>query len=310
MRLNDKIPPLSHGFLCYNERVKQNAQKREIGEVCRIAVWLFLPGIRRIMAKCIVITSGKGGVGKTTVTANLGFRLASLGKRVCITDADFGLNNLDVVTGVENLVVYDVVDCIEGKCRAKQALIQSPVNKNLYILPAVHSFFKGEVSSENLKELIDGLSPSFDYILIDCPAGIDIGFRRAVSVCSEALVVTSSQLSSLRDADKVLAILRSFRLDYVGLIVNRVRGDLVADGVVLSPEEIAGVLKTDILGIIPDDDAVFLNNAGLLPSDSPAARAIKILASNLVNGKNRLYNYKADYVGFFGSIRRSLKRNL
>ena len=127
------------------------------------------------MAKCIVITSGKGGVGKTTVTANLGFRLASLGKRVCITDADFGLNNLDVVTGVENLVVYDVVDCIEGKCRAKQALIQSPVNKNLYILPAVHSFFKGEVSSENLKELIDGLSPSFDYILIDCPAGIDDG---------------------------------------------------------------------------------------------------------------------------------------
>ena len=267
MRLNDKIPPLSHGFLCYNERVKQNAPEREIGEVCRIAVWLFLPGIRRIMAKCIVITSGKGGVGKTTVTANLGFRLASLGKRVCITDADFGLNNLDVVTGVENLVVYDVVDCIEGKCRAKQALIQSPVNKNLYILPAVHSFFKGEVSSENLKELIDGLSPSFDYILIDCPAGIDVGFRRAVSVCSEALVVTSSQLSSLRDADKVLAILR-------------------------------------------DDDAVFLNNAGLLPSDSPAARAIKILASNLVNGKNRLYNYKADYVGFFGSIRRSLKRNL
>ena len=143
------------------------------------------------MAKIIVVTSGKGGVGKTTVTANLGFRLAALGKRVCIADADFGLNNLDVVTGVENLVVYDIVDCVEGKCRAKQALIQSPVNKNLYVLPSVHSFARAGVSVENLKELVDGLSPSFDYIFLDCPAGIDVGFRRAVSVCSQALVVTS-----------------------------------------------------------------------------------------------------------------------
>lgn len=262
------------------------------------------------MAKIIVVTSGKGGVGKTTVTANLGFRLAALGKRVCIADADFGLNNLDVVTGVENLVVYDIVDCVEGKCRAKQALIQSPVNKNLYVLPSVHSFARAGVSVDNLKELVDGLSPSFDYIFLDCPAGIDVGFRRAVSVCSQALVVTSSQLSSLRDADKVLSILRSFRLDYVGLIVNRVRGDLVADGLVLSPEEIAGVLKTDILGVIPDDDAVFLNNAGMIPAECPSARAIRLLASNLLGGKNKLFNYKADYVGFFGSIRRSLRRNL
>lgn len=262
------------------------------------------------MTRKIVITSGKGGVGKTSITANLGYRLALGGKRVCVCDADFGLNNLDVVTGVENLVVYDVVDCIEGRCRPKQALIQSPSHKNLYVLPSVHTFAKERVSPENLKELIEGLSVGFDFVLVDCPAGIGGGFHKAVSACDEAIVVTTSQISSLRDADKVLSILRSYKLSEIGIVVNMIRGDLVADKLALTPEKIEGLLKTEVIGVIPADDRVMLKNAGDLPPECEAFKAFKTLCSNVVNKKNKIYDYTANYVGFFGSIRRGLKRNI
>ena len=262
------------------------------------------------MARKIVITSGKGGVGKTSVMANLGARLATMGKRVCLVDMDFGLNNLDVVMGVESLIVYDIVDCIEGKCRAKQALIESPDRKNLYILPSVHSFTKSQVSPENIKELFTSIDASFDFIFLDCPAGIDAGFHRAVSVCDEAFVVTTPQLSSLRDADKVLSILRSYSLLSVSVIINRVRGDLVVEGMTLSPEEIENVLKTEVIGIVPEDDGVFLYNAGNIPPELEASKAFRLLAANVIGGKNKIYNYAKNYVGFFGSIRRGLKKNL
>ena len=262
------------------------------------------------MARKIVITSGKGGVGKTSIVANLGIRLATSGKRVCMVDADFGLNNLDLVTGLENMVVYDAIDCIEGRCRPTQALIRSKASKNAYILPSIHSLSKPDFPPDRLKELIEGLSSSFDFVLIDCPAGVSAGFKTAVSVADEAILVTTPHLSSLRDADKVLACLRSLKTQTIRLVVNRVRGDLVVGKVMLSPEEIEKTLKCRLLGVIPEDDRVFLYSAGFLPPDSPSFKAFKILSTNLLSGKEKLYNYDGEYRGFIGSIRRGLKRTL
>ncbi len=262
------------------------------------------------MSRKIVITSGKGGVGKSSVVANLGVRLAQCGKRVCMVDADFGLNNLDMIMGLESLVVYDVSDCIEGRCRPKQALVQGRITKNVYLLPSVHSLSGYNIPTDRLNELIDGLSTSFDYILVDCPAGLGGGFTRAVSACDEAIIVTTPQLSSLRDADKVYASLRGLKIESVRLVVNRVRGDLILDGLMLSPEEIESALKCPMLGVIPDDDSILLCNAGEIPPNAPSFLAFKILASNLIGGKNKIYDYAKEYSGFVGSIKRGLKRSI
>lgn len=262
------------------------------------------------MARKIVVTSGKGGVGKTSVLANLGVRLAFSGKRVCMVDADVGLNNLDMVMACENLVVYDLADCIEGRCRPKQALIQSRICKNAYVLPSFHSISGEALSFERFAELIEGLATTFDVILIDCPAGIGESFRRAVFSADEALVVTTPHLSALRDADKVLANLRGMKTQSVRLVVNRVRGDLVVSGRMLSPEDIEKTLKCKVAGVIPDDDSVFLCNAGVIPPESPSYKAFKILAHNVISDKKKIYDYSKEYRGFWGSIKRGLKRTL
>lgn len=257
----------------------------------------------------IVITSGKGGVGKTTVTANLGYFLSKCGKRTCLVDADFGLNNLDVITGVENLISYDVIDAANGRCRAKQALVQCPFDKNLYVLPSSHSFKSG-VSPDGLKTVIDELFPYFDYILIDCPAGISGGFHTAVSQADEAIVVTTSLLSAIRDADKVISALGGYKLKSVRVLVNMVRGDLVLDKELLSPEEVEGVLRTELIGVIPSDDAVMLSGAGKLPPESEGYKAFKTLSLNVVKNKNKIFDCYRQYSGFWGSLRRSLRKNL
>lgn len=262
------------------------------------------------MARKIVVTSGKGGVGKTSVVANLAVKLAQSGRRVCMLDADFGLNNLDLVMGSENMVVYDLIDCLEGRCRPKQALIQSKINKNVYLMPSIHTLSKSEISFERLNELIVGLSPLFDFIIIDCPAGVGVGFSTAVSLTDEALLVTTSQLSALRDADKTLSALRGMGIEKIQLVVNRVRGDLVISRAVLSPEEIEKQLKCPLVGVIPEDDNIFLYNAGAFSPDSPPSKAFKILASNILHGKNKIYDYSLGYRGFWGSIKRGLKRSL
>ena len=262
------------------------------------------------MARKIVVTSGKGGVGKTTVLANLGIRIAQCGKRVCMIDADVGLNNLDMVTACESLVVYDLADCIEGRCRPKQALIQTRISKNAYVLPSFHSLSVTEISFERFSDLVEGLSASFDVILIDCPAGIGESFRRAVYSADEALLVATPHLSSVRDADKVLANLRGMKMESVKLVINRVRGDLVVSGRTLSPEDVEKTLKCRMAGIIPDDDSVFLCNAGEIPPESPSFKAFKILAHNVVTNKYRTFDYAKNYKGFFGSIRRGIKRSI
>ena len=234
------------------------------------------------MARKIVVTSGKGGVGKTTVAANLGAQLSRRGQRVILCDTDFGLNNMDVVTGVENLVVYDIVDVIEGRCRAKQALIRHPDFGNLYILASNHSAPERYISPQAVKLVLDTLSPQFDFIFIDCPAGIDEGFHRAVATAEEALVVTTPHISAL----------------------NMVRGDMLLSGEILSPKEIEEILKTPVLGILPEEDDVFLHNL------SDKTRAFKLLAGNLLSEKQRLYDVTRRYTGVFGNIRRLLRKGL
>ena len=264
----------------------------------------------RNMARKIVVTSGKGGVGKTTLTANLGIALARTGARVVLADIDFGLNNLDVVMGVENKVVYDISDVLDGRCRVRQALVQDVSRKNLYVLPSNSLKASSNVTGQNVKLIMEKLNASFDFILLDCPAGIDVGFHRAVSVADEAIVVTTPALSSLRDADKVVSILASYRLEKVGLVVNRARGDLELSGESLSARDVEAILKTPLIGVLPEEDAVFLSTGYGIPVKSASGQAYKLLAQNVMKGTKKLYDVTRKYSGFFGSIRRSLKRSV
>lgn len=250
------------------------------------------------MARRIVVTSGKGGVGKTTVAANLAARLSQKGERVVLCDADFGLNNADVVAGVENRIVYDVVDVIEGRCRAKQALLKHPEFGNLYILASCHSAPERYVSPQALKLVLDALSPLYDFIIVDCPAGIDEGFHRAVATANEAIVVTTPALPAIRDADKVVTVLKSYALSSVSLVVNRVRGDMLVSGKILSPREIEELLKIPLLGVLPESDE--LSFGGL----TDRTNAFKLLADNLLGGKKKIYNAAKKYTGLFGGLRR------
>lgn len=261
------------------------------------------------MARKIVITSGKGGVGKTTVAANLGMNLSLLGARVALIDVDFGLNNLDVVMGIENRVVYDISDVLEGRCRVKQALVQDNGHKNLYVLPSDGMKTSTSLTGQNLKVVTESLAPLFDYLLLDCPAGVDAGFHRAVSCANEALLVTTPCFSSLRDADKVVSILKSYRLSSVSLVVNRVRGDLVAVEKTLSPKDVESLLKIPLIGVLPDEDDVLLRGAGFSPA-SRIGKAFRYLAHNVDAGTRRIYDATSRYTGFFGQIKRGLRRSV
>ena len=256
------------------------------------------------MARKIVITSGKGGVGKTTVAVYLSVLLARKGKRVILCDADFGLNNVDVSAGVENLVTYDIVDVIEGRCRAKQALIRHPHQANLFVLTSSHSAPERYVSPQAVKAVLDGLAPLFDFILVDCPAGIDDGFHRAVAIADEAIVVTAPHISALRDADKVITLLKSYQLRTLSVLVNKVRGDLLLSGDCLSPKDISELLKTPLIGVVPEEYCIY---EGDLSAIHPA---FKPIVTNLLTGKKRLYDVTKKYSGLLGNLRRVLKKRL
>jgi septum site-determining protein MinD len=255
------------------------------------------------MARKIVVTSGKGGVGKTTVAANLAAQLARRGQRVVLCDADFGLNNVDVATGVEDLVVYDIIDVVEGRCRAKQALVRHPKCGNLHVLTSSHSSPEQYISPQAVKIVLETLSPQFDFIFIDCPAGIDEGSHRAVATADEAIVVTTPHISAIRDADKVITVLKSYHLNELSVVINMLRGDLLLSGDSLTPGEISELLKTPILGVLPEDLGIY--NGSLAENN-----AFKTLANNVLTGSRKLYDVTKKYVGFFGSIRRALKKSL
>ncbi len=229
------------------------------------------------MARKIVVTSGKGGVGKTTVCCNLGVHLARKGYRVVVCDLDFGLNNADVVLGVEQLAVYDIVDVIEGRCRARQALVRHPRYPTLSSL-ASNKISDRYVSPQAIRLILETLSPRFDYILIDSPAGIDEGFHRAASCAEEALLVTTPHISAMRDADRVSGILASYHFREIGLVVNLVRRDMARKGEILSAEEISAALRLPVRAVVPEEDAFFLDNI------SERSRAFRRLADYYIEG--------------------------
>ncbi len=244
----------------------------------------------------IVVTSGKGGVGKTTVTATLGRTLAAEGYKVVLADADVGLNNLDVVLGMERRVVYDLGDVVSGKCRAYQALVPD-FETPLRLLPSSREC--DGISAQAFRAAIDSLD-GFDFLFIDCPAGIERGFHRAVSAAEEAIVVTTPSASAIRDADKVIGLLKTYPLIDVSLVVNRVRSDLVARGGTLGAAEIGALLRTPPVGVIPDDDKIALaQQLGRASSGAQAERAYRHLADNVRDGSKRFYDVTSKRRGFF-----------
>lgn len=209
------------------------------------------------MGEAIVITSGKGGVGKTTTTANLGTALALMDKKVCLIDTDIGLRNLDVVMGLENRIIYDIVDVIEERCRLNQALIQDKRFEFLSLLPAAQTTDKSAVTSEGMASIITELKREYDYIIIDCPAGIEQGFQSAIAGADKAIVVTTPEKSSVRDGDRIIGLLEQKEgMERPRLIINRIRNHMMESGDMMDIDDIVNVLSIDLIGIVIDDDEV------------------------------------------------------
>lgn len=211
------------------------------------------------MSEVIVVTSGKGGVGKTTTTANVGTGLAQLNKKVVLIDTDIGLRNLDVVMGLENRIVYNLVDVVEGNCRIKQALIKDKKYPNLFLLPSSQTRDKTSVNPEQMKKLVDELREEFDYILLDCPAGIEQGFQNAIAGADRALIVTTPEVSAIRDADRIIGLLEAHEIKKTELIVNRLRMDMVKRGDMMSIEDVQEILAIDLIGAVPDDEQIVIS---------------------------------------------------
>lgn len=238
------------------------------------------------MGEVIVVTSGKGGVGKTTTTANIGAGLASMGKRVVMIDADIGLRNLDVVLGLENRIVYDLVDVTGGQCRTRQALIKDKRLEGLYLLPAAQTKDKTAVSPEQMRDLCNELQQEFDYIIIDCPAGIEQGFRNAIAGAEKAIVVTTPEVSAVRDADRIIGLLEASELREPKLIINRIRPKMVRHGDMMDIDDIIDILAIDLLGVIPEDEMVVIStNRGelvILNQRSRSGQAYRNIVSRIM----------------------------
>ncbi|MDE6529684.1 MAG: septum site-determining protein MinD [Lachnospiraceae bacterium] len=240
------------------------------------------------MSEVIVITSGKGGVGKTTTTANVGTGLASLGKSVVLIDTDIGLRNLDVVMGLENRIVYNLVDVIEGNCRIKQALIKDKRYPSLYLLPSAQTKDKSAVSPEQMKKLISELKEQFDFILLDCPAGIEQGFKNAIAGADRALVVTTPEVSAIRDADRIIGLLEANEFEKIELVINRLRHDMIRRGEMMTIDDVIDILAIPLIGAVPDDENVVIStNQGepLVGSATQAGKAY-LNISRRVNGED------------------------
>lgn len=205
------------------------------------------------MGVSIVITSGKGGVGKTTTTANIGTALASLGKKVVVIDGDTGLRNLDVLLGLENRIVYTIIDVIEGRCRLKQGLIKDKRFQNLCLLPTAQTKDKDDISPQDMLRIVNELKEEFDYVLIDSPAGIEQGFENAVIGADRAVVVVNPEITSVRDADRVIGKLDAKGLEDHGVIINRLNYEMTKNGDMLDVSDIIETLSIELLGVVPDD---------------------------------------------------------
>ncbi len=237
------------------------------------------------MGNILVVTSGKGGVGKTTTSANIGMGLAQTGKNVLLIDADIGLRNLDVVIGMEDRIVYDLVDVIEGSCRLSEALIRDNNHENLALLPAAQTKDKTAVTPEQMVKLCTDLKASYDFIIIDCPAGIEQGFKNAVAGADMAIVVTVPEVSAVRDADRIIGLLKDAGISSPKLILNRVRAEMTKQGDMLGLEDIKEILGIDAIGQIPDDASIIISQNKGIPvvlGDSLAASAYKNIVRRLL----------------------------
>lgn len=265
-------------------------------------------GDGKLDCRTIVITSGKGGVGKTTTTANLAAALASGGYKVVAVDGDVGLRNLDVIMGLENRIVYTLVDVIESSCRLNQALIRDKRMENLYMIPTAQSKTKDAVSADQMEKLCADLKKDFDFILIDSPAGIEAGFRNAAAGADEALVVTTPEVSAVRDADRIIGLLESMGKAPIQLIINRIRPDMVKRGEMLCVQDVLDILAVDLIGVIPDDESIVVSsNRGeplTLGSDSKAGRAYMNIAKRLCGEDVPYMDLFKDDGGFLSAIRR------
>lgn len=259
------------------------------------------------MGEVIVITSGKGGVGKTTTTANLGAALAMQGKKVCLVDTDIGLRNLDVVMGLENRIVYDIVDVVEEKCKLRQALIKDKRFSELFLLPAAQTRDKSAVNEEQMRDLTSKLKEEFDYILIDCPAGIEQGFKNAIAGANRAIVVTTAEISAIRDADRIIGLLESSEIRNPELVVNRLRPNMVRKGEMMDVSDIVDLLSIGLIGAVPDDEYVVTQtNKGepvVQNRKAPSGKAYLEIARRIL-GENIEVTIPGREKGFWSKIKR------
>lgn len=237
-------------------------------------------------ATVITITSGKGGVGKTTTTANLSAALAALGKKVVAIDADIGLRNLDVVMGLENRIVYDLVNVVEGTCRLRQAMIKDKRMEELYLIPAAQSRDKSAITPGDMIAVADQLRPEFDFVLIDSPAGIEQGFKNAIAPADRVLIVTTPEVSAVRDADRIIGLIEAEEKGPADLIVNRLRVDMIKRGDMLTTDDVIDILAINLIGIVPDDENIIIStNQGrpvVMENHSLAGQAFKNIAMRLM----------------------------
>jgi septum site-determining protein MinD len=261
------------------------------------------------MGEAIVVTSGKGGVGKTTTSANLGTALAILGKRVCLIDTDIGLRNLDVVMGLENRIIYDLVDVVEGRCKIHQALVKDKRFEDLlYLLPAAQTSDKTAVKPEQMKKLVDELKQDYDYIVIDCPAGIEQGYKNAVAGADKAVVVTTPEISAVRDADRIIGLLEKEPIEPPKLVINRIRNHLMKSGDMLDVDEIVSHLSIDLIGIVADDDEVIkaANNGAPIVMDpnNRASIAYRNIARRILGESVPLQSLDEQNNGVFKKLKK------
>lgn len=263
------------------------------------------------MGEVIVITSGKGGVGKTTTTANLGSALAIQGKKVVLIDTDIGLRNLDVVMGLENRIVYDIVDVVEEKCKLRQALIKDKRFTELFLLPAAQTRDKSAVNEEQMKELTSKLKEEFDYILVDCPAGIEQGFKNAIAGADRAIVVTTAEISAIRDADRIIGLLEAAEIKNPELVVNRLKPNMVRKGEMMDVDDIIDLLSIDLIGVVPDDEYIITQtNKGepvVQNRKAPSGKAYMEIARRVL-GENIEVTIPGREKGFFEKIKSFFKR--
>ncbi|HHU86355.1 MAG: septum site-determining protein MinD [Pelotomaculaceae bacterium] len=261
------------------------------------------------MGEIIVITSGKGGVGKTTTTANIGTGLAAMGHKVALVDTDIGLRNLDVVLGLENRIVYDLVDVTSGNCRLRQALIRDKKLEGLHLLPAAQTKDKTAINPEQMRQLCSDLKKEFDYIIIDCPAGIEQGFRNAIAGAEKAIVVTTPEVSAVRDADRIIGLLEAVELREPKLIINRIRPKMVRQGDMMSIEDIIDILAVDLLGVIPEDEMIVITtNRGesvVLDQNSRSGQAYRNIVRRLTGEEVPVLNFDENE-GFFKKLKKMI----